>query len=114
MCGAVLDTQIYRNRLASQAKGIEMPKFLSEESKAAWVEKVRRSKAAKKQRENIALQQDEDDENLPVVTEAFSETALPVVDHPRRPTSVASLEQIGEEMRRDVAVLERAVEILSR
>lgn len=47
-CGTVLDWLTYRNRLLSKAKGVTMPRFLSEESKQAWAEKVRATKLAKK------------------------------------------------------------------
>lgn len=47
-CGCQVDWLTYQNRQACRARGVEMPKFLSEESKRAWVAKVKASKAAKK------------------------------------------------------------------
>ena len=47
-CGCQVDWLTYQNRQACRARGVETPKFLSEESKRAWVEKVKDSKATKK------------------------------------------------------------------
>lgn len=47
-CGCQVDWLTYQNRQACRARGVEMPKFLSEESKREWVAKVKASKAAKK------------------------------------------------------------------
>lgn len=47
-CGCQVDWLMHHNRQVSRARGVEMPKFLSEESKRAWVAKVKASKAAKK------------------------------------------------------------------
>lgn len=113
-CGAVLDAQTYRNRLASQAKGIEMPKFLSEESKQQWVESVRRSKAAKKQRQNEALQQDEDGDNLPIVVEPDAVPADAARARHRRTAVIDHLNLAICALEKDRAVLEQAKEILSR
>ena len=47
-CGCQVDWLTYQNRQVSRARGVEMPRFLSEESKRAWVAKVKASKAATK------------------------------------------------------------------
>jgi len=59
-CGCQVDWLTYQNRQVSRATGVEMPKFLSEESKRAWVAKVKASKAAKKRKaENEPITMDE-------------------------------------------------------
>jgi len=54
-CGTVTDWLIAKHRQESLAKGVEMPKFLSEESKREWVKKVQAQRAktmAKRKHEN--------------------------------------------------------------
>jgi hypothetical protein len=59
-CGCQVDWLTYQNRQVSRARGVEMPKFLSEESKRAWVAKVKASKAARKRKaENEPISIDE-------------------------------------------------------
>lgn len=48
LCGWVGDRTMVRHRALSLQRGVEMPKFKSEESRQAWIEAVRRTKAAKK------------------------------------------------------------------
>lgn len=65
-CGAVLDKTIYQHRQLSRAKGVEMPKFLSEEDKQAWVNKVQATRAktmaARKKQNEEAIVLDDDGE----------------------------------------------------
>jgi hypothetical protein len=49
LCGAMIDQVMYRNRLASKERGVDMPKFVSEEHRRTWIEAVRRTKTLKKQ-----------------------------------------------------------------
>lgn len=110
-CGAMIDWQVYQNRLTSKAKGVVMPKFQSEESKAKWVEAVRRTKAAKKKRGNDALAHEEDGSAVPVVTtvDASPEPArAPLV------LALLCLDRAIESLARDRMTLERVKEILSR
>lgn len=66
-CGAILDRTIYQHRVACKAEGVEMPKFLSEESKRDWVKKVQAARARtmaarKKGNEPIVTVEDHDGE----------------------------------------------------
>ena len=113
VCGWVGDRRVVANREASRANGVSVPKFLSEESKARWIESVRRSKAAKRQQQNEDLQQDKEGDNLPLSVKSQTKD---VEVHVSRNGSmlVQDLQVVLEERRKDVAVLERAIEILSR
>jgi len=51
-CGCVLDWLTYQNRQASKAKGVDMPKFQSEEHRAKWIASQKAARAAKRKKEN--------------------------------------------------------------
>lgn len=111
-CGAMIDWQVYQNRLASKAKGVEMPKFQSEESRAKWIEAVRRTKAAKKKRENVPLAHTDDGTAVPVVTEVDASPEPPAAAV--HAVVLQCLDRAIEGLARDREALERVKSILSR
>jgi len=59
-CGLSTDWQIHANRQLIREKGVEMPKFLSEEDKQEWIRKVQATRAKsmavrKKQNEEVIV-----------------------------------------------------------
>lgn len=106
LCGLMLDWLTLKNRHASHARGVEMPKFLSEEHRQRWVEAVRRTKAAKKQQAGAT--------QLPALVKPAA-----LVPHVQRTVArgadvLAVIDQTLAMLAQDRAVLERAKEILSR
>ncbi|MCS6302345.1 MAG: hypothetical protein H8K07_01565 [Nitrospira sp.] len=97
-CGLMLDWLILRNRQAMKEAGVEMAKFLSDESKLRWLESMRRTKAANKQRGSVGQ------ESIPEVRRGKWQT----ID------AMAAIDLTLEQLARCQVTLERAKEILSR
>lgn len=81
-----------------------MPRFNSEESRARWIESVRRSKAKKKaEREAGAASADAEDRPPPIVAVRSTEVAV-----------VPSLDDKIVQLRAELEILEQARDILTR
>lgn len=63
-CGLITDWQIHANQRLSLVKGVEMPRFLSEDDKEAWSKKVeavhaKKMAGRKRQNEEVIILEDD-------------------------------------------------------
>lgn len=128
LCGLRCDKVVLANRKLSEAKGMTMPRFHSEESKQAWVEKCRRTRALRNKNQGPfeVPAVEESEKEGPMTPLRHEMDKLKAVSWPSETEQVISdsavadreamsrLDLAIQKVLEDVAVLQRAKEILAR